>query len=366
MAETYIEMFQEKFYPEICSVAANQTIERFEEQKEEIAEDWKKEIRRYMEQLAVKQEEHKTGSIAETDISFLFTSIEDQPLFRIDSYGVGGRTFAESELTGYLRADWLVSGLDEFGEMLLAKAKQEKLQRYIRTAEIEVLKLRFVRSLLYYFALRFKYVIPDMLDLKSLAKVKKTENFILQIGEYMDWQKTIYAILPEADIFNCERGTELRFRNFPAIYYKNKEFLDLNLSHSKYVDCTFQESTINNCGMDDCTFDGCLFEDVKITDVQMAGCLFLHCTFRQVEFENTVFMKNCTEGEDPDYFEPAEFFGCTFADSRFIQCNMEGCFVTDCEVQGLEIENSNVEKSEFTNLEHIVWKQSVEEQDGIL
>lgn len=366
MAETYIQMFQETFYPEIFAVTAENTIRKFAVHKEQIAEDWKRTLRQYMEQLAQKQKEGQAAPVREMNLSFLFTSMGKKPVFRVDSYPEGGRAFSESILTCRVRADWMVSELEEFGEALLAKAREEKLQRYIRAAEAEALKLRATRSLLYYFALRFKYMVPEILDMRSLAKLEKAQTFTLQMGEYMDWQKTIYAVLPQVDIFHCDRKTDLRFRNFPAIYYEKKEFADLNISQSKFLDCTFTESSLVNTRMDDCTFDGCLFENVRLKDMQMAGCLFIRCTFRKTVFENVVFVKDGTEEEEPDYFEPAEFYECTFTDSSFAHCKLERCFVTDCEANGLELSDCRADGSGFAEMNHIVWKRDGEAQDGIL
>lgn len=332
MAETYIQMFQEKIYPEVFLKIAEETIERFVEREEQILEEWKKGIKQYMEQLVSIQKMTQDTSVSEINISFLYTSLYDEkPVFRIDSYCEGGRVIQESMLTAYLPADWLVAGMDKLEQMLTERAARESMRRYVRAAEIETLKLRAVRSLVYYFALRFKYLIQDMIDFKCLAQIQKSDSFVIQIGEYMDWQKTIYAIFPEVDIFNCDKKTDLRFRNFPAIYYKDKRFEGLNLTQARFQDCTFMESTIENCVMNDCLFENCIFEHVKLTNTKLSGCLFQSCTFRQVDFENDSFYQGMEQSTEPEYFEPAEFFRCSFTDSNFRECSLSQCIITDCE-----------------------------------
>lgn len=339
MAETYIQMFQEEIYPDIFLKIAEETIRQFSDKQEQMIAEWKKGIGKYLEQVVSLQKMTQEIPVTEINISFLYTSLyEEKPRFRIDCYGEGGRVLQESMLTAYLSADWLVAGMHKLEELLTERAAQESMRRYVRAAKIETLKLRAIRSLLYYFALRFKYIIQDMIDFKILAQIHKADSFVVQIGEYMDWQKTIYAIFPEVDIFNCDRKTDLRFRSFPAIYYKDKTLEGLNLTQARFQDCTFAESVIENCVMNDCLFENCIFENVNITDTQLQGCLFQNCTFKKIRFQNDIFYQKQGQNVEPEYFEPAEFFRCSFADSHFRECSLSQCIITDCEGLSLEEE----------------------------
>ena len=58
--------------------------------------------------------------------------------------------FGDSFLTGVLPADWMAVGLEQLTQNLSERAAKESLRRYIRPAMIETLRLRAVRSLLYY------------------------------------------------------------------------------------------------------------------------------------------------------------------------------------------------------------------------
>lgn len=363
MAETYIQMFQEKFYPAAFQKMAEKTIRKFLDKEKQITEAWKRELGRYMEDIAGLQEEGSAEPVAELDISFLYTSLDEgQPRFRIDSYKEGGRLFHESMKTAYLKADWMTLELDGMAEQLKEYAEKESLRRYIRPAEYEVLKLRAARSLLYHFTDRFKYAIWDVLNQKSLAKMQKAEVFVIQMGEYMDWQKTIYAILPEIDIFNCDKSAKLRFRHFPAIYYKEKTFQKLDLSQSRFEDCSFEDTAIEGGCMNDCIFDGCTFENVTITGTQMAGSLFRNCTMKHVKFENIVFCGVGIEGHESEYFEPSEFRGCTFLTGSFRECQLANSIAVNCDVQELEFVDCNARDSGFLEMDGIAWRQ--ESQEG--
>ncbi|MCM1184799.1 MAG: pentapeptide repeat-containing protein [Roseburia sp.] len=365
MGETHIQQFEQNIYPEIFAKAAEKTADAFLGEKDKITKTWKGILSRYMEQLAVVQEEGKAPPVAELNLSFLYTSLdEEHPKYRIDSYGEGGRVAGGSILTGYLPADWMAAGLEELTRQLAERAARESLRRYVRPAMIETLRLRAVRSLLYYFALRFKYFIPDMLDLKLLARIGKAPHFFIQIGEYMDWQKTIYAIRPAVDIFNCERTTDLRFRSFPAVRYEKKTFRNLNLSSSVFTDSAFADSSMEDCVMTDCMFEGCTFENVRVDAVRMAGCIFADCVFRQTVFAGTSFFETEPDRDDPQYFEPAEFHGCSFDGVAFHACRLTGCPVRNCDAPGLEADADT--KTEYSGFERLLRRAGKEEaQDGV-
>ncbi|MDE6054725.1 MAG: pentapeptide repeat-containing protein [Lachnospiraceae bacterium] len=369
MGETYIQRFEQEIYPGIFSCTAEETADAFDQERDRITKVWKGILRQYMEQLVSIQEEGKAPPVAEIDMSFLYTSLaEGHPKYRIDSYGEGGRVLGDSILTGYIPADWMAAGLENFTQRLSACAAEKSLRRYIRPAMIETLRLRAARSLLYYFALRFKYYIQDMLDLKILARVGKAPHFFIQIGEYMDWQKTIYAVRPSVDIFNCDRTEDLRFRSFPAVFYKDKVLKDLNLSHSSFKDSAFTDSSIQGCTMTDCVFEGCTFENVKVDAVRMAGCIFADCIFRETVFTGTVFFEEETDRENPQYFEPAGFHSCCFDGVVLEGCVLTGCPVRNCDAPGLVIDRDT--RMEYSGFEKLVQGPgepgSEEEQDGVL
>jgi len=363
MAETYIQMFQEEFYPKIFFEIAKETIRQYVDREEQITKQLESKLNHYMEQLARLQKEGLDVPVSEIDISFLYTSLEEgKAKFRIDSYGEGSRVLEQSMATDYLAADWLTVKLEELEGKLLECVADEGLRRYIRPAEIETLKLRAVRSLLYYFSFRFKYTIREALDLKRLARVKKEDHFAIQIGEYMDWQKTIYAILPEVDVFNCDADTNFQFRSFPAIYYQNKQFKDLIMDQSRFIDCTFTDTSIENCRMNDCIFDHCTFDHVTIIKTQMKGCSFINCAISNTVFEKSVFYSEDPDQGEIEYYEPVEFYKCAFSSDCFKECTMQYCLLANCDVKGVRMENCNTEYSGFQKLDDMTEEQEDREE----
>lgn len=361
MENSCIEMFEKTFYPKALLNLANKTIESFEDQLEDIIQQWNTGLKNYFSGLHSLQNERLAPEISEINLSFLYTSGQmGEPKFRIDSYGEGGRLVSESIYTEELPADWLYTYMEEFVQELGEYTLAESIRRFVRPAELEVLKLRATRSLLYYFSSRFRYIIADILDFKQMAKIKKEESFVIQMGEYMDWQKTLYAILPEVDIFNCERNTVLSFRSFPAFYYQDKVFHKLVISNARFMDCTFTNSVIEDCVMNDCIFSNCTFENMKVRNTKMIGSLFLDCTMKESVWEGVTFSKEVPEDE-AEYYEPAEFYRCDIKENQFRECILSDCFTNECDMEQVTVHNGSVRNSGFLAHDGIICLEGQEE-----
>lgn len=359
MAENYLKMFERKFYPPAFSQMANETIQAFEDNVEHIIKELQRKVQNYLLQIVDLQEKGLAGAVSELTLSLLYTSLDTGTEFQLDCYEGAGRVYSESICTDRMPVPWLTQYLDGFIKELGESAAREGIRQFVRPAEMDVLKLRAARSLMYYFAGRFKYYMNDILDAKTLAKIIKEDSFVVEIGEYLDWQKAVFAILPEVDIFNCTEETNFRFRRFPAYYYQKKKFQKLDIRNARFTDCTFIEGEIDDCVMNDCIFDGCTFEKMTICKTKMIGCVFLDCKIREAYFSGVNFYIHETE-QIEEYYEPAEFYRCEITDSRMEKCNLSACEATDCEIQNLEISQSKITASAFSEMNGVIRKETSE------
>ena len=307
-----------------------------------------------MRDLTKLQEARLAPAVAELTLSFLYTSLGGgEAAFRIDSYGAGGRVYEGTILSEPMAAPWLSARFKELEAGLTECLIQNSLKRYIRPAEIERLKIRAARSLLLYFTSRFRYIMEDALDRKLLAKVVKEKSFLVEMGEYMDWLKPVFALRPEIDLFNRDKREPLRFRRYAAVTYREKVFRDWVMNQSRFTDCTFAEGEIDGCRMNDCVFDGCSFETMTIKNTEMAGCLFINCDFGQVRFENVGFNGDSVKRLE-EYFEPAEFYRCGITSTIFDGCDLSGCVAKECDIEGLTVAASSLEGSGFEHDDRII------------
>ena len=330
MEDQYTVKFQEEVYPKVFEEVAEQTFRLFSQNEKHIAKEWKSRLDVHMDQIVYMQKQGIIERVAQTDISFLYSSINTGTQFRVDSYPQGGRIYASSLYTTMLDGSWLTKAVEPMGNKLAKYASQEGIRQYIRPAYIETLKLRAIRSLLAIMVARFKYTIPFIIDTKRFAKMKKEDSYLICMGEYMDWQNVLYANLPSVDIFNCDEGTNLRFRSFLAIYYQNKQFAQLDLEHAVFIDCTFQNVVIEECDMNDCLFDGCIFENVQFVTTKLAGSTFKKCEMSHVTWLCATFTMDQIEGQEQGYFEPTVFERCDFIGCSFEGCNIDRCITDNC------------------------------------
>lgn len=355
IAENHMERFEETYYPPAFLNLAKHAVRAFEAGMNEMEKSMKLQIKDYFMQIADFQEKRLAGPIGEITLSFLYTSLEQgAPSFRLDCYGGEGRGCSDSYLSGSLPASWLTFGLKEFRKELEGIVQREGLCGYIRPAQLERLKLRAVRSLLYYFAGRFKYLMPYMIDEKALSKIVKEDFFVLGLGEYLDWQRPLFAILPEVDVFNSDSGTSFHFRRFPAYHYVEKVFRELTIVNARFTDCFFRNSTITGCTMNDCVFDGCEFEETDVAVTKMLGCLFLNCRIKSCAFTEVDFYTEAPEMMK-EYYEAAEFYGCEITDSRMDGCCLDSCLVRDCSLKRLKISRFGTEETGFYGKDGVIW-----------
>ncbi len=361
MANSYRELFEEEVYPQAFRLLAEEVTGQFDEEQEKITLEIKNYLNGYLDNLYRLQEARLAGSVAQITLSLLYTSFEkDRVEFQIDSYGEGGFLYEDSLLTERLPAPWLAGQMGVFVQAMEQRTVEEKLRRYIRPAEWDRLKLRALRSLLSYFSSRFRYVIQDVLDQKRLAKIKKEENFMISMGEYLDWQKVIFALRPQVDIFNCEPHTSFVFRRFSGTYYERKSFQELDLRQTRFTDCMFRDSRIDGCQMNDSIFNGCTFKNVSFHQTELTGSLFIDCSFQECDFQGVDFFPKGDLADDNTsrevYYEPAEFLSCAITECRIEDSDLRKVHVKDCDIEDLSIANSVATDSGFWGDERITWR----------
>ena len=75
-----------------------------------------------------------------------------------------------------------------------------------------------------------------MPEIKNLVK---EESLYVTCGVYLDWQERIYGILPPLDLTDVPDNTETTFREFNGVDYEEEAFIDMDLSHCRFIGCKF-------------------------------------------------------------------------------------------------------------------------------
>lgn len=332
MEANCIELFSKEYYPPAFLGMFQKTKEYFDSQEEKIWELFGGTLNHFFESLSHLQGQDILPAVSDIKISFLFTGYYfGKPQFQLDAYSEGGYLLGESLLSERFSAEWMTQYIEEMKEELLETSKKESMIRFVRPAQIEVFGLQAVRSLLYYFGGHMKYLIPDCFEAGKLSKVRKSPEFYLSFGEFMDWQRPLLARLPEVDIFNCDPNTPLTFRTFRAIYYEKKSFSQLKLDHACFKDCTFLNCTITDCSMRDVLFENCRFNQVSFEKTSLLGCSFAFCRIEHTKFRKTECRIEEVTEDISEVYKEVEFYHCTLEENCFEETDLSEILFEDCE-----------------------------------
>lgn len=266
-------------------------------------------------------------------ISFLYTSLYfKQPQFQLDSYD-DQWLMTPSHVEGTADAHPLFIHIEDYRRKLQEAAVKEGVVRLLREEKLKVLLYEKVNALLYIAVPAIKYMAPQWAELEVFKQIKKAPEFSISIGAYRDWQRVIYGILPEVDIFYCEEDTSLRFRRFEGKRYKEKCFEALNLSHSTFKDCVFVDTTFKQSNFNDCVFDNCTFYHTTFEDTSFFGTTFTQCKIKVATWQGVLLNQEHLPPEQiKDLYKDVLFEDCTFEalqikDSMLKDVQLVGCTV---------------------------------------
>lgn len=301
----------------------------------------------FCDEVIKKQEAKLLPDVAYISVSFLFTSFYfGTPKFQIDCYPEGWCVASESMYSTAFDAAWCTQYIGTFREDLIHDSKKDGTIRVIPAEKVEVYVLKAVRALLLYIVNVVKYF-PQAHTSPKLFQMARSESFCLTFGELGDWQRVIDAILPEVDIFNCDKDTSLRFRRFSAVYFQDKEFSGLDLSHGTFRDCTFIDCKISECLWNDCIFDHCTFKRTFVGDSSLLGTTFFRCKMEYATFRNDTFNK-ALEEDDREVFRAAVMSHCSLMQTTFTDCDLTKCDLHKSDCDTVELIGGSTEGSLFS------------------
>lgn len=281
-------------------------------------------------------------------VSVMYTSVYfGEPKLRLDFYS-GEWTVSEPFYSEYIDAAWLFAHWRSHEEAMAEAGKNQRA--WVRHAHLESLRWQSVRLLAYGLYTRLKYWLQDLTASPALSRLRRADEFYILFGEYQDWQSAMFAILPPIDIFNCSTDDSLRFRTYERCRYSKKKFNQLDLSVSRFQDCTFEDCTFDDVDVSDVTFANCRFARTLFTQVRLSGALFLDTRLSEVEFRDVLAEPLRRDNERNDVYRDLEFAGCTMEAVRLTNCRFPGALLTDSLLTEIEIEGGDYTNSDFQEL----------------
>jgi uncharacterized protein YjbI with pentapeptide repeats len=281
-------------------------------------------------------------------MSVMYTSVYfGEPKLRLDFYS-GEWLVTEPIYSEYIDAAWLFAHWSSHEEAMAEAGKNQRA--WVRPAHLESMRWQSVRLLAYGLYTQLKYWLQDLTASPALSRLQRADEFYILFGEYQDWQSPVFAVLPSIDIFNCSTEDSLRFRAFERCRYSKKKFARLDLSVSRFRDCTFEDCTFDDVDLSDVTFTNCRFTRTLFTQVRLSGALFLDTRLSEVRFRDVLAEPLRRDDARNDAYRNLEFAGCVLEAVDLTNCRFPGALLTDSLLTEIEIEGGDYTGSEFQEL----------------
>lgn len=339
----FVAEFEEKQYLPL----ARQWIADTEKQivnRPGLAEKIAADIEGAMERLA-KLQADGLPAVSYLVISLTYTSFYfGAPKLRLDFYS-GQWLLEEAIYSEYIDASAIFSHWRAHEEALTEAAKN--LRAWVRPAHLERMSLQSVRMVCYWLSARIKYWILALRESAALKALQKEESFYILFGEYMDWQKAIFARQGEIDIFNCKTADLLRMREFANCRYSKKTFAGLDLSANLFRSCAFEHCVFEDVDLSDTIFEDCQFSDTVFSHTHLPGALFTNSRIKRAAFAQ---VRADPADEIPgkmDCYRNLAFDSCVLEDVELTDCNFAGAELTDCQATKIRIAGGDFARSDF-------------------
>lgn len=344
--EEYLAQFQTECYLPAGSTAMNRFLSSYSDHGEQIHKTLIREFDVFFQTVAQLQERNLMDVVHSVAVSFPYSSLLcGDPYIMFEVYPdlpfLAPKLIQETFSVPWLFPDW-----NEFYEDLLDRTKKLGLSTVVRPPYIRSSMWDVARYTLHFVSTLVKCQMVDVELLPSFNSMRKADTFCITFGEYMDWQRLIYAKLPSIDIFNCEDDDSLSFRRFQSAVYEDKTFENLRLDDAQFESCMFTNCLFKQSTFRDAKFEGCDFENCRFEQIRLDGARFSGSRLRNIEMSEV--KTNCmVPGPDTILggFTTTDFMNCFFENLSMKQSDYSASRFQGCQAKNMIIDSSQVSSS---------------------
>lgn len=343
--EDYIAQFQAQCYLPAAGAAMNRFMASYAGHAEQIHKTVIGQFDLFFRSIVRMQERRLLDAVHSVALSFPYSSLLcGNPCMIFEVYP--DLPFLTSRLMQEtFSAPWVFPDWDAFYEDLLHRTQKLGLGTAIRPPYIKSSIWDTARYVLHVVSTLLKAQMVDVEALSSFRGMKKADTFRLTFGEYMDWQRLIYAQLPPIDLFNRDEQEPLSFRVFRSAVYGDKAFEHLELDDARFTFCVFRNCIFRDSKLRDARFDGCDFENCRFERVRLDGARFSGSKLRHIEMSEV--KTNCMNPDSDTIlggFTTTDFVNCflenvsitksDYSASRFLGCQAKQLTTDTSELSG--------------------------------
>lgn len=301
---TYITEFKEKELKQATDEFRKATDKSTMENLSVIIEQIKKTFSKLFSEIAQIQGENHIGRIT---VSLLRISAwEERQRAKIEVYDkdeIVGKLLYETETdVSCIFAEW-----ENYRKRIAALAEEKGVRRYIKDPVIcFFMEERLTDMALYLYAL-YKYVLIDADEIENYELMNTIPGFMITIGEYMDWQRVLYAQVPTVNLEQINKGELVMFARFKNKTYRDLHIEGANLESTKFSDCRFYNCTFTDVNLNDALFENCQFKNVVMKSGTMYGAVMKKCVRVHSDFSGmkTKWQPFCGTDEEYDIYADA-------------------------------------------------------------
>ena len=342
------QKYQEQCYVPVTREYMEALFEAVTKRAEEIHKEIYGQVDAFFQNLYMLQQNKKLDQIQTVSISFPYTSVVcGSPCLKFavyPDYPFLDDAVIEQEFS----VSWLFTGWDDYLDRLYDKAADAGMSTVIRKPYVKSQAWGIARIILKLMSTTMKYHLYGLDEMGAYQKLEKASGFKLYFGEYMDWQRIIFALPDDVDIFNCDEETDLQFCRFERAWYEDKVFDHLDLDDCRFYECTFKDCQFLESSFRDARFLGCSFLNCHLDGLKMSGARFDGCKFEDSTMQN--IQTNRSSGTTEVWLGlqgMAEFIGCLLQKTKLKNSDFTAGYFRNCQIKDAQTEACELPDSFF-------------------
>lgn len=332
--------FEKQFLPKLQEEFHEQTQAQILKDGKLISETLYKQLERFVIFMG-KFQKQVPVEIGEIQIALLHSSVYmHKPQIAISAYDAKG-ILGNEILNIKYDASWLFGKWEDYKNSIEEKIVEMHARNDIRKEAVRQMMWNSINYLTQCLYTTTKYLFAGFDEIKGYDELMLTEEFRLSVGSYRDWSRTLYLKRGAVDIFFREKDVPLTYCIFRESVYNRKSFEQLDLSHTRFIDCEFVYCNFKNVSLKDAVFQNCRIYYCTFENVDFYGMTLQGVTAKKDTFQHTKwsFAPDLEHLEDiSDVYKDVDVINCileylTFQTSHIGRINMVECMTKEIELQ---------------------------------
>lgn len=346
--------------------------EAFQADKEELAGEFLRCLKRACENISVRQDKGTLGKVRFIVLTVLRTRIV-QKNYRFPIMACGPLWWLDDSHCAVGEYD--CSYIFWFYEKMKQRLEQERKKYIGKTVKQDVDSLMNdeLRNFLYYIGRIVRYKIAEAVQTDYFARIKTDEEIQIHVGEYFDFSEVIYIQSRAADLLDdaakqtlFERITQKKREKFWFADLRGAQLEQTDLVESDFRFADLGNSALKNADIRYSQLMGTVFNNCNLQKADLSYSVLCDASFKNADCRGAKFQKIIAYAglEDPKYwdmigFYPLDFTNANLQGADFSGANIRGAIFTEADLTQTVFDRSQLSYLNLTNEQQRMVKQGV-------